>query len=97
MDMFINEKYQCSSKAIYGGAGATTKVNEKEWATISRMSYCEGPIAVKKGDTLSMTAQYDLKRHPLRESADGHAASGVMGMFAIVFSGKAWSSPEQIG
>jgi hypothetical protein len=65
MDMFINNKYACSSQATYGGEGATTVVDGKEWKTISAMSYCDGPIQVQKGDTLSMTVEYDLKRYPL--------------------------------
>jgi len=86
MDLFINGKYQCSSQANYGGDKNTAVVGGKEWATISSMSYCQGPIAVKKGDFLTMNAGYDLIKHPLRKSADGHAASGVMGMFAITFA-----------
>jgi len=85
MDMFINDKYACSSQATYGGEGATTVVDGQVWKTISAMSYCDGPIAVKKGDTLAMTVEYDLKRYPLRKSAGGHAA-GVMGMWSITFA-----------
>ena len=65
MDMFINNKYTCSSKASYGGAGATAEVGGEVWRTISAMSYCDGPIAVKKGDTLSMVVEYNLKKYPL--------------------------------
>jgi len=65
MDMFINDKYQCSSRATYGGDTATTQVGGQVWKTISAMSYCDGPIAVKKGDTLHMTVEYDLKKYPL--------------------------------
>jgi hypothetical protein len=65
MDMFINGKYACSSAATYGGDGATTEVGGQVWKTISAMSYCDGPIAVKKGDALSMVVEYDLKKYPL--------------------------------
>jgi len=85
MDMFINNKYVCSSKATYGGDAATAEVGGKEWKTISAMSYCDGPIHVKKGDTFSMVVEYDLKRYPLRKSASGHEA-GVMGMWSVTFA-----------
>jgi hypothetical protein len=65
MDMFINNKYLCSSKAQYGGEGSTTHVGDQEWETISGMSLCEGPLPVKKGDQLHMVVEYDLKKHPL--------------------------------
>jgi len=86
MDMFINGKYACSSLASYGGYGKETEVGGQVWKTISAMSYCDGPIAVKKGDTLAMTVEYDLKRYPQRKSASGHDASGVMGMWSITFA-----------
>jgi hypothetical protein len=87
MDMFINNKYVCSSKATYGGADATTEVGGTQWKTISSMSYCDGPITVKKGDALAMTVEYDLHKYPLRKSASGAEATGVMGMWSITFAG----------
>jgi len=72
MDLFINSKFICASKAEYGtraegngghshGKGAeTSSIN-----TISNMSTCVGPWPVKKGDTVTITAEYDLKKHPL--------------------------------
>jgi hypothetical protein len=86
MDLFINNKYHCSSTATYGGASSTAEVNGQQWKTISAMSYCDGPIAVKKGDTLHMVVEYDLKRYPLRKSASGAEATGVMGMWSITFA-----------
>jgi hypothetical protein len=54
------------------------------------MSFCDGPIAAKKGDQLYMTVEYDLKKYPLRKSASGQEATGVMGMWSITFApGKA--------
>jgi hypothetical protein len=71
MDMFINDKFVCSSKAEYGkpdeggnshshGAGGARDIS----LTIRSMSPC-GEIPVKKGDALSMVVEYDLSKHPL--------------------------------
>jgi hypothetical protein len=54
--------------------------------TITSMTTCQGPIPVKKGDTLKMNAVYDLKKHPLRVSLSGSKASDVMGMMGISFA-----------
>jgi hypothetical protein len=54
--------------------------------TITGMTTCSGPFPVKKGDTLSMAAIYDLKKHPLRVSLSGSKAADVMGMWGISFS-----------
>jgi len=82
MDMAINGKHVCSSKATYGGTGSQVG----GWETISAMSYCDGPIPVKKGDGLSMATIYDLKKHPLRKGSSGAEATGVMGMWSITFA-----------
>lgn len=87
MDMFINNKYVCSSKAVYGGkTGTLTDKEGKSWATISEMTSCPGPIPVKEGDYMTMVAEYDLKKHPLRKTATGGMAE-TMGMLNLIFSG----------
>ncbi|KAF2404354.1 hypothetical protein EJ06DRAFT_518776 [Trichodelitschia bisporula] len=83
VNMYINDKLVCASKATYGGAGSTLKVNGKEWQTITKMSECADPIAIKKGDNVLITASYDTKTHPLRES-HGEAQEG-MGIMTFVF------------
>lgn len=71
MDMFVNGKYVCSSKATYGSRGegghshGGAAGGDAAIKTISSMSYCEDAIAVKKGDALSMNVQYDLQKYPL--------------------------------
>jgi hypothetical protein len=66
MELFLNGKPICTSYAKYGGEGATTTIDGKTWETISGMSLCnEKPIPVKVGDALTMTAVYDLQRHPM--------------------------------
>jgi hypothetical protein len=63
--MYLNDKETCVSKAEYGGTEGTMKAGEKEWTTISKMSDCLEPIAVKKGDYLRIEASYDTVKHPL--------------------------------
>jgi hypothetical protein len=38
---------------------------KQELLTVASMSDCEGPFKVKKGDTVVLKAEYDLKKHPL--------------------------------
>jgi len=95
VDMFINDKFVCASEAVYGdkddkGAmghdhGSKPEGNGAAIRTISFMTAYEKPIRVKKGDTMSLNVQYNLAKYPLRKSAGGHEAGGVMGMMSIMF------------
>lgn len=58
----VNNKSLCESKAIYGGKSGTSE--NGNWQTLSDMSMCKELIPVKKGDTLSVVAKYDLLAHP---------------------------------
>jgi len=100
VDMFINDKFACASNAVYGEKEETNEMGGHSHGdkgrekgpsikTINSMTPCVGPIAVKKGDSLSMTVEYDLSKHPLRKSAGGHDAGGVMGMWGISFASNA--------
>jgi hypothetical protein len=62
MTVHLNGKPVCVSKAIYG----TTMKNEngKEWTTISSMTDCLDPIAVKKGDKIVLETKFDEVNHP---------------------------------
>lgn len=62
MYMLINDEFVCASEAVYGGQDPAS-VSEKG-ASITSMTPCNVPIPVKKGDWLSMAAEYDLKSHP---------------------------------
>src|ERR1700759_5476586 len=98
MDLFINDKFICSSKATYGSrsesggdmgmGGHPHGVEDKDGSikTISGMSTCWGPWPVKKGDYLTGTAEYDLKKHPLRKTAGGGKAADLMGLWNIGFT-----------
>jgi hypothetical protein len=72
MDLFVNDKFICASKAEYGtraedGAkgGHGHGGGDSSIDTISGMGTCKGPWPVKKGDYVTVTAEYDLKKHPL--------------------------------
>lgn len=61
----VNGKEVCVSKAIYGGEGHTgKKANGETWTTLKEMSVCDEPIKVAKGDQLSITANFDMEKHP---------------------------------
>jgi hypothetical protein len=63
MFMRINGKnsHTCVSRATYGGTVRGTSAK-----TISDMSDCNAkPWRVEPGDSMTMTAEYDLKSHPL--------------------------------
>jgi len=79
-------KYDCVSRATYGGMlhGTTEK-------TISDMSDCNPkPWRIEAGDTMVMTAEYDLKSHSSRQTTSG-GEGGYMGMFRIIFApDKTW-------
>jgi hypothetical protein len=85
MYMTISGKnsHQCVSRASYenhiGGTGA---------ATISDMSDCNSkPWRIDAGDSMVLTAEYDMKNHPGRTEG----TAGVMGMFRIIFApDKSW-------
>lgn len=91
MDLFVNGKFICKSEAEYGtraegGAGHGHGDSQAGIKTISNMSTCKGPWPVKKGDYVTLTAEYDLKKHPLRKTAEGHDVGGSMGMMGISFA-----------
>jgi hypothetical protein len=99
VSLFINGKYKCTSDAVYGdksesdmgGMGGMSHGGEGKGAsgikTISKMTACRGPFPVKKGDSLKLVAEYDLKKHPLRQTSSGKAAD-VMAMMGISFTKK---------
>jgi hypothetical protein len=63
---FRNGQLVCTSEAVYGGDHGTDKSNTGEkWETISSYTNCHDPVKIKKGDKLTMTADYDLTKHKL--------------------------------
>ena len=69
-------------KSNKGGKQSSTSIK-----TISKMTACRGPFPVKKGDSMKLVAEYDLKKHPLRQTSSGKAAD-VMAMMGISFTKK---------
>jgi hypothetical protein len=66
MELLINGKLACVSKAVYAIDGQVlTDKNGKTASSIVGMSPCVGPIQLKKGDKLSVTANYDRSAHPM--------------------------------
>jgi hypothetical protein len=63
--VIVNDQEVCSSNAIYGSSEGTREVEGKKWETISRMTECDGPIKVKKGDKFKLRAAYDVMQHPV--------------------------------
>lgn len=58
----VNGQEVCNSGAIYGGI--STSSGEK--GTITAMQNCYKSIKVKKGDNVTLEANYDLELHPPR-------------------------------
>jgi hypothetical protein len=66
VNLYVNGKKECVSKAGYGGPGAIRVGNDgRKWETISSMTQCLTPIRVKKGDQVEVEAHYDINAHPL--------------------------------
>lgn len=84
INMYLNGKLYCTSKAIYGGPSGTLNANGQTWISIATMTECNDPIAVKKGDRIKIEATYDTKEHPLRESHGVKQEN--MGMMTMVFA-----------
>lgn len=65
VDFKVNGKSICNSRAIYGSDGQSMKPEDgKVWETVSQMVECYEPIQVKKGDLVTVDANYDLDTHP---------------------------------
>ena len=65
VDLFLNNRYLCSSKATYSPAVGSVDVSGKQWRSITGMTICPGPMEVKKGDFLEVNAQYDFSKYSL--------------------------------
>jgi hypothetical protein len=65
IEVKVNDKMVCNSRAFYGGPGHVGKTSDgKTWETISDMVTCPEGVVVRKGDKISLNANYDLDAHP---------------------------------
>jgi hypothetical protein len=65
IEVKVNDKLACDSQAIYGGKGHVGTTHDgKTWQTIGDMKTCPEGVVVRKGDKISMSANYDLEAHP---------------------------------
>jgi hypothetical protein len=85
----VNNKTVCQSQAKYakGGKEAGT------WDALSSMGVCNDMVPVKKGDQLTITAQYDLGLHPARKHAGGGEAE-EMGLALFSFAADGTDSTQ---
>jgi hypothetical protein len=58
-----NGEYVCTSHAIYEGPKWKT-ADGNEWTSISKMTECEKPFTVKRGDKIAFEINYDEITHP---------------------------------
>lgn len=65
LDISLNNKTVCSSRAIYG---TQLQMDGKDWTTIAQMTDCTEPFKVKKGDVIRLIVNYDEIAHPKRDS-----------------------------
>jgi hypothetical protein len=65
VSLYVNNQLKCTSNAIYGGQGGKLTIEGKSWETISKMTECSEPVAVKTGDTIKVEGTYDTRAHPL--------------------------------
>jgi len=67
--VFLNGKQICEAKAIYGTegseGGAASALDGQKWETITGYTPCDTPVAIKKGDKVYITSDYDLTKHRL--------------------------------
>jgi hypothetical protein len=64
INMKINGKEACVSKALYGGPGHMSEGPDgKKWESLRETTDC-GSLKVNKGDQIEFQATYDLDLHP---------------------------------
>jgi hypothetical protein len=63
MRIIVNNEVKCISKAIYDTD--STSVAGEKWETIVAYDPCIGPIFVKRGSTVTIASDYDLRQHKL--------------------------------
>jgi hypothetical protein len=83
----VNNNTICDSKAIYGGdTQSVTSASGKKWETISKMTECHDVVKVKKGDELTVQANFNLEKHPPREMTHDSGMGEQMGLVTFMFA-----------
>lgn len=79
VDLLIDDKFACKSKAIYSTLGADTsghshsvQAADVSMKVVAEMTTCSGRIKVKESDALTITVEYDMKTHPVSLLHDSH-------------------------
>ena len=69
MELKINGKTACVAKAVYGASNALPMPMKRDEPgthnAIIAMEPCITKIQLKAGDKLSVTANYDIEKHPM--------------------------------
>ncbi|KAE9967506.1 hypothetical protein EG328_008157 [Venturia inaequalis] len=86
--VFLNNNQICEAKAIYGSSGGSAaSLDGSKWETITGYTPCDTPAAIKKGDKIHMTSEYDLTKHRLRpDSMDAEAEAEGMALANFIFA-----------
>ncbi|KAF2668934.1 hypothetical protein BT63DRAFT_478836 [Microthyrium microscopicum] len=88
IDFKVNGKTICDSRAIYGGEKGSLKTEDGVWETVSATVECHEPVKVSKGDVITLSAHYDLEKHPARKHTGGGMAE-EMGIMSFNFATEA--------
>jgi hypothetical protein len=63
--MLLNGDLACESFPKYEDIPGAKKSDGSMWQTITEMSYCDDPVAFRKGDKVTLVSIYDTTKHPL--------------------------------
>jgi hypothetical protein len=63
VEVFLNGKNICQSRAVYGEQKASG--TGQSWQTIVDYTPCNDAVAIKKGDQIYVTSEYDLTKYKL--------------------------------
>ncbi|QDS68553.1 hypothetical protein FKW77_010920 [Venturia effusa] len=77
--VFLNDAQICEARAIYGSeGGATASLDGSKWETITGYTPCDKPVAIKRGDKVRMTSEYDLTKHRLNGAGKFHLREAIL-------------------
>jgi hypothetical protein len=68
MKVYVNDKLVCTSKAEYSNVPRNprnTKSVSVEWSSIGRMTECDTPFKLLRGDKIVIESFFDFEKHPM--------------------------------